>query len=168
MAKSFVLIKEFITFAPRRESFSSKNISMKVSNKDIRNTFTEKGLKITPQRVAILEAIYKLDNHPTAEDIIRQIRKNNPNIATGTVYKVLDTLVENHIITKVKTDKDIMRYDGVIDKHHHLYCSECDLIEDYEDEELDELLRNHFKNKNIEGFKMEGIVLQIRGTFDKC
>ncbi len=141
---------------------------MNISNKDIRDTFTEKGLKITPQRIVILEAIYKLDNHPTVEDILTYIRKDNPNIATGTVYKVLDTLVENNIIKRVKTDKDIMRYDGVIEKHHHLYCSECDLIEDYEDDELDELLRNHFKNKNIEGFTMEDIVLQIRGTFDKC
>lgn len=141
---------------------------MKISNKDIRDTFTEKGLKITPQRIVILEAIYKLDNHPTVEDILTYIRKDNPNIATGTVYKVLDTLVENDIIKRVKTDKDITRYDGVIEKHHHLYCSECDLIEDYEDDELDELLRNHFKNKNIEGFTMEDIVLQIRGTFDKC
>lgn len=161
-------MKEFITFTLKRESFSSKNNSMIISNKDIRELFTEKGLKVTPQRIAILEAIYKLDNHPTAEDIIINIRKNNPNIAIGTVYKVLDTLVENQIITKVKTDKDIMRYDGVIKKHHHLYCSTCDLIEDYVDEELDELIKNHFKNKNIEGFKMEGIVLQIRGTFDKC
>ncbi len=141
---------------------------MSISNKDIRELFAEKGLKITPQRIAILEAIYNLNNHPTVEEITHQIRKNNPNIATGTVYKVLDTLVENDLITKVKTDKDIMRYDGVIKKHHHLYCSECDLIEDYEDEELDELLRNYFKNKNIEGFKMEDIVLQIRGTFEKC
>lgn len=141
---------------------------MSISNNDIRDSFTEKGLKITPQRIAILEAIYTLNNHPTVEEITHHIRKENPNIATGTVYKVLDTLVENDIITKVKTDKDIMRYDGVIKKHHHLYCSECDLIEDYVDEELDELLRNHFKNKNIEGFKMEDIVLQIRGTFEKC
>ena len=160
--------KSLLHLHPEENHSHQRTIQMKISNKDIRDTFTERGLKITPQRIAILEAIYKLDNHPTAEDIIIQIRKNNPNIATGTVYKVLDTLVENHIITKVKTDKDIMRYDGVIEKHHHLYCSECDLIEDYEDEELDELLRNHFKNKNIEGFKMEGIVLQIRGTFDKC
>ena len=61
-----------------------------------------------------------------------------------------------------------MRYDGVVENHHHLYCSECDLIEDYHDEELDKLLQNHFKNKNIEGFKMEDIVLQIRGKFEKC
>ena len=141
---------------------------MKKLNKEIRDSFKEKGLKITPQRIAILEAIYKLNNHPTAEDILTHIRIENPNIAKGTVYKVLDTLEENHLVKKVKTDKEIMRYDGVVKNHHHIYCSECDLIEDYYDEELDKLLENHFKNKNIEGFKLEDIVLQIRGTFEKC
>ena len=38
----------------------------------------------------------------------------------------------------------------------------------YTDEDLDILLQNHFKNKIIKGFKLEGFVLQIRGTFDKC
>ncbi len=141
---------------------------MKVLIEDIRNKFSLKGLKITPQRVVILEAIYKLNNHPTADNIIEYIRELQPNIATGTVYKVLDTLVENGLIKKVTTDKDVMRYDGIIENHHHLYCSECDLIEDYKDEELDKLLHNHFKNKKIEGFKIEDIVLQIRGTFNKC
>lgn len=140
---------------------------MKVLIEDIRNKFAEKGLKITPQRVVILEAIYILNNHPTAENIIEYIRESHPNIATGTVYKVLETLVENGLIKKVTTDKDIMRYDGIIENHHHLYCSECNLIEDYNDEELDKLLHNHFKNKNIKGFKIEDIVLQIRGTFNK-
>lgn len=141
---------------------------MKVLIEDIRNKFAEKGLKITPQRVVILEAIYKLNNHPTAENIIEYIRESHPNIATGTVYKVLETLVENGLIKKVTTDKDIMRYDGIVEKHHHLYCTECDLIEDYMDDELDKILKSHFKNKNIKGFKIEDIVLQIRGTFDKC
>jgi Fur family peroxide stress response transcriptional regulator len=141
---------------------------MNRSKEDIRNYLSEKGLRITPQRITILEAIYHLDNHPTADNIAEYIRATHPNIATGTVYKVLDTLIENNLIKKVKTDKDIMRYEGVIEKHHHLYCSACDLIEDYKDEELDELLKEHFKNKKIKGFKIEDIVLQIRGTFDKC
>lgn len=134
---------------------------------DIRNKFSEKGLKITPQRVVILEAIYKLNNHPTADNIIEYIRESHPNIATGTVYKVLETLVANGLIKKVTTDKDIMRYDGKIENHHHLYSSGDDLIEDYKDEELDKLLQNHFKNKSINGFKIEDMVLQIRGTFIK-
>ena len=44
----------------------------------IRNKFSGKGLKITPQRVVILEAIYKLSNHLTADNIIEYI--NIPGI----------------------------------------------------------------------------------------
>lgn len=136
-------------------------------NLEIRDLFVEKGLKITPQRIAIFEAIYKLDSHPTVEEIFNHIRKENPNIAKGTVYKVMDALVENKLVQKVKTDKDVMRYDGVIKKHHHLYCPDSDIIEDYFDEELDELLKNHFKKKKIDGFKIEDISLQIKGRFEK-
>ena len=134
----------------------------------IKQKLAEKGMKITPQRMAILEAIYELNNHPTAENIIEFIRKTYPNVAIGTVYKVLETLVENGLIKKVTTDRDFMRYDGVLDNHHHLYCSTCDLIEDYHDVELDELLKNYFESKNIPGFKIEEFVLQIKGTFTKC
>ena len=141
---------------------------MKKSTEQIRKNLSEKGLKVTPQRISILEAIYNLNNHPTAENIIEYIHISHPNIATGTVYKVLDILVENKLIKKVKTDRDILRYDGVIENHHHLYCSECDLIEDYIDEELDALLNDYFTKKKFKGFKLEDIVLQIRGTFDKC
>ncbi len=135
---------------------------------EISTKLNEKGLKVTPQRIAILEAIIKLNNHPTADNIIEYIRNNHPNISTATVYKVLDALVSNQLVKKVKTEKDIMRYDAIMEKHHHLYCSECDLIEDYIDEELDNILKEYFKKKNFPGFKIDDIVLQIRGTFDKC
>ena len=141
---------------------------MEFSIEEIRNKLSEKGLKVTPQRLAILDAIYKLGNHPTADNIIEYIRQSNPNIASGTVYKVLDTLIENKLVKKVTTDRDLMRYDGIMENHHHLYCSECDLIEDYMDEELDEVLKEYFKKKKFTGFKLEDIVVQIRGTFDKC
>ncbi|MFA6618774.1 MAG: transcriptional repressor [Candidatus Neomarinimicrobiota bacterium] len=141
---------------------------MKSSSKNIRQLFVEKGLKITPQRVAILEAIYKSDNHPCADNIIKLVHKDHPNIAKGTVYKVLDTLVESGLIQKVQADTEVMRYDGVTKKHHHLYCSECATIKDYYDEDLDKILENHFNNIKIDGFKIEDLVLQIKGRFDKC
>jgi Fur family peroxide stress response transcriptional regulator len=127
----------------------------------------EKGLKVTPQRIAILEAIVKLNNHPTAENIIEYIRKNHPNIATATVYKVLDALVSNGLIKKVKTERDIMRYDAIMESHHHLYCSESDRIEDYNDNELNEMLEKYFEKKGIPDFKIEDIKLQIIGKFTK-
>jgi Fur family transcriptional regulator, peroxide stress response regulator len=141
---------------------------MKVPKELIRKKLAEKGLKVTPQRISILEAVYNLHNHPTADQIMEHIHRSHPNIATGTVYKVLETLVENRMIKKVKTDADIMRYDGVLEPHHHLYCSGSDLIEDYVDRELDDLLIKYFTSKKISGFRIDEIVLQIRGTFDKC
>jgi len=53
----------------------------------IRHKLSEKGLRVTPQRIAILETIYQLDNHPTADQIIEEVRKSHPNLAPGTVYK---------------------------------------------------------------------------------
>ena len=135
---------------------------------DFREKIAKQGLKVTPQRVAILEAIYKLNNHPTAEKIAEYIKDSQPNIAVGTIYKVLDALVESKIIKKVTTEAGKMRYDGIIEHHHHLYCIECDLIEDYVDEELDQILKEYFKKKTINGFQMKNFVVQINGTFDKC
>jgi len=131
----------------------------------ISNKLLEKGLKVTPQRIAILEAIINLNNHPTAENIIDNIRKNHPHISVGTVYKVLDALAEKALIKKVKTERDIMRYDAVMENQHHIYCSDSDKIEDYINEELNEMLEVYFKKNGIPGFKIEDIKLQIIGRF---
>lgn len=131
----------------------------------IRENLKHKGLKITPQRIAIYEAVLKLKNHPTAENIIDYIKKNHPNISVGTVYKVLDSLVENDLLKKVKNEKDVMRYDAIMQTHHHLYCSETDKIEDFDDPELDKIITEYFSKKKIKGFTIKDISLQITGEF---
>lgn len=125
----------------------------------------KKGLKVTPQRLAVYEAVVSLKTHPTAEQIIEYIKVNHPEISVGTVYKILDTLVDNELLKKVKSEKDVMRYDAIFEKHHHLYCVHTDRIEDYEDPELDALISQYFKNKNITGFNIQDITLQITGEF---
>ncbi|MDP3353175.1 MAG: transcriptional repressor [Flavobacteriaceae bacterium] len=132
---------------------------------NIKKKLQEKGLKITPQRLAILQALMSNKSHPTAEMIMEYIRVNHPNIATGTVYKVLDTFIEHQIIKKVQTEKDVMRYDAIMDHHHHLFCSESERIEDYVDIELDELLQAYFIKKGIPDFKIEDIRLHVNGKF---
>jgi Fur family transcriptional regulator, peroxide stress response regulator len=136
-------------------------------NLKIRDLISSKGIKVTPQRMRVLEAVYSLKNHPTAENILDFIRKKDPNISSGTVYKVLETLVDNKLIKKVKTEKDIMRYDGVMENHHHLYCIQCDYIEDYYNEKLDKLLNDFFEENNIENFKVEDVKVSISGNFIK-
>jgi len=140
---------------------------MKPDRESINGKLKEAGMKVTPQRHAILEAVMTLGNHPTAEQVIDYIRKQHPGIATGTVYNVLDVLVEKGLVNRVKTDKDAMRYDAVVRKHHHLYCSDSEQIEDYFDEELDAMLQDYFRKKKLPGFKVDNIILQIHGNFNK-
>ena len=125
----------------------------------------QKNLRVTPQRVAIYETICKLNNHPTAENIISEIRKDHPYISVGTVYNVLDSLVEKDLLERVKTENGILRYDPVLSKHHHLYCLETGRIEDYEDLELDELIDGYFQKKGIHHFQIKDIKLEIIGNF---
>lgn len=135
-----------------------------MNSNDCKTKLKNSGLKVTPQRIAVLEAVLSLD-HPSADEIISLIRKNHPNIASGTVYKTLETLVDKKILLRVKTDRDIMRYDGVQKKHHHLYSSVSDRIEDFYDDDLDRIIEEHFKNKVIGNFRIEGIRLQLIGSF---
>ena len=131
----------------------------------IQDILSANGLKVTPQRIAVLDALMKIQKHPSADLIIEYIKKNHPNIAIGTVYKTLETFVEKGMVKKVKTEQDVMRYDTSMEKHHHLYCAESNRIEDYYDEELNQLLEIYFKKKEIDNFRIEDIKLQIVGTF---
>lgn len=133
--------------------------------KDFSKELNEKGLKVTPQRIAVLDAIISLNNHPTAENILDHIRKIHPNISSATVYKVLDVFVSNGLIRRVDTERDIMRYDAITESHHHIYCSDSNRIEDYKDEELHKLLTEYFQKKQIPDFKIEDLKLHIIGKF---
>ena len=123
-------------------------------------------LKVTPQRIAVLEALNSLKDHPTADKIKEYVVQNHPNIAVGTIYKTLETFVEKGLVKKVKTEKDVMRYDAILEKHHHLYCEDTEHIEDFFDDELNAMLEKYFKKKKIPNFKIKDIKLQIIGTFN--
>jgi Fur family transcriptional regulator, peroxide stress response regulator len=124
-----------------------------------------KGLKVTPKRISILEAIIKLQNHPTAEEVVNYIRNRNIKIATATLYKALDILVAKKVINKVETEKNIVRYDALLEPHHHLISPESDLIKDYQNEEINKILTKYFKKNKIQDFDIDEIKLQIIGKF---
>lgn len=136
-----------------------------MANKPIIKILVDNNLKVTPQRIAILEVILSLENHPTVENITDYLRLTHPNISLGTIYKTLDTFHKKGIINKVHDDRDFMRYDAIIEKHHHLYSSESDRIEDFYDNDLNLLLDEYLKKKKIPNFKVEDIKLQIIGKF---
>jgi Fur family peroxide stress response transcriptional regulator len=133
---------------------------------DIIQSIKAAGLRVTPQRIAIMEAIMKIGKHPAKEQIIAYVKLHHPSISVATVYNILDSFVQNHVVDKVKTENGVLRYDPKRVHHHHLYCTKSDIIEDYVDTELDNLIANYFKDKGIADFKIEDVKLQITGEFN--
>lgn len=133
---------------------------------NIRGKLATAKLKATPQRIAVFQALDKLCKiHPTTEQVLKEVRKHHPTIATGTVYKILDIFAEKHLVYRVRTEDDIMRYDLEMKEHHHIYDTLTGRIIDYHDDELNKLIRNYLAKNKIPGFITDQIKLSIRGHF---
>ena len=98
-----------------------------------------KGLRVTPQRLTIYEALLKAHSHPNAEEIYQIIHEAHPTISLATVYKTLDTFEKKGLVSSVTPIRDSIRYDPITTPHHHMICVRCKKIVDIFDERLNDL-----------------------------
>ena len=82
-------------------------------------------LRMTPQRLAILEAVRASHDHPRAADIFERVRAVQPGIAFGTVYNALHALADHGIILQLSFGDHASRFDGRVDRHDHALCTDC-------------------------------------------
>ena len=115
----------------------------------MKKLFTEKMLKMTIQRVAILEYLMKTKTHPSADMIYEHISKKYPTITLSTVYNTLETLVNKGIIKKIPTFAGISRYDADLEPHVHLVMGDDKnvKIKDIYDKEIIQQIRTEVANK---------------------
>lgn len=83
----------------------------------------------TKQREIVYEAVMARCDHPSADDIYQDVYKKDSKISKGTVYRNLNTLSESGDITHVKVP-GADRYDGRLDRHYHIMCTECGRVFD--------------------------------------
>ncbi len=137
---------------------------MKSTKLDIaKSAIAEKGLKVTHQRIVVYQAVVNTNMHPTADQVYDLIKGNNPSITLATVYKTLETFVENRLINKVSTPQGTMRYDARTDNHNHIYISNTNEILDFEDEELKSIMMDYLNKKNFNNLNITDFKLQIKG-----
>ena len=92
--------------------------------------YRDKGLKLTPQRLAILEYLDENKSHPSADDIYTEIRKKFPMMSFATVYNTIETLKKKGYLVELTIDPERRHYDPDISPHHHLICKKCKKIVD--------------------------------------
>ena len=88
------------------------------------------GLKLTPQRLAVLSYLEGNTDHPSADDIYKAISVQYPTMSFATVYNTLDTLREKGYVMELSIDPGKKRFDPNTALHHHLICSSCKRVRD--------------------------------------
>lgn len=121
------------------------------------------GLKLTPQRLAILEYLDGNKAHPSAEDIYDVVRKIYPMMSFATVYKTLETLKQKGSIQELTIDSERRRYDPDTTQHHHLICVKCKKVLDIHTD-----LPVHIPDDAKEQFEVTGNHIEFYGICSEC
>lgn len=113
------------------------------NDSDDLSSFIEKcrrhNLKVTPQRIAIFRELARSKDHPSAAAMFEIIRRQFPSISFDTVNRTLLTFAEIGIADVVEGYGGPRRYDPETGSHHHLRCTRCDRIIDFQCEDYDNL-----------------------------
>ena len=129
---------------------------MIVTKSHIEEILKQNGLKITKTRFSTLKALYEL-NHPSVEDIVQYLFLADIKTTVQSVYNNLELYEELNIIKKIATNGSSMRYDIHSHNHCHIHMNDSNEVNDYHDQELMDLIENHFKNKKITDLNIKSI-----------
>jgi len=118
-------------------------------------------VKQTKQKEIILDAVYNLKYHPTADEIYLYLKKDHPRLSLATVYRNLNIYSEEGKIRKVSIPGDSERFDFNLSNHEHFYCGICNKVHDVE------LNLKDVVNK-ISSITVSSYKLMLYGTCEMC
>lgn len=123
-------------------------------------------LKVTDQRLEILESLHAGRAHVTAQEVYESVHERFPEIGFATVYRFLRTLTENNFVTEVRMGGLPARYELTPKSHHdHLTCITCGKICEFENSAIEELQEKVAKQF---GFQLTSHVLELYGVCSDC
>ena len=84
----------------------------------------EWGVRVTPQRLAIAEAVLNSEDHPSVQQIFERVRDHFPSMTLATIYATLDVLEKSGLIQELPFPQ-FSRYESNMDPHVNLVCIQC-------------------------------------------
>ncbi len=128
------------------------------------NRLKSKGLRVTPQRFAVYGNLCSRRDHPTVEQILKDLNQDFPISSQATVYTSLQTLRKVGLVKEVLLEEGVSRYDANVEPHHHFHCRQCGRIKD--------VPWDTFDSFNLERlhptYLAESYEVTIRGLCDRC
>ena len=88
-----------------------------------------RSVRVTPQRLAIAEAVLNSSDHPTVQQIYERVRNNFPSMTLATIYSTLGVLERSGLIQELPFER-MSRYEPNMEPHVNLVCISCENVMD--------------------------------------
>lgn len=123
------------------------------------------GIRMTPQRHAILSYLLEIDTHPTVDEIYKALESKFPSMSLATVYNNLKVFIETGLVRELTYGDGASRFDADMSDHYHAICQSCGKIEDFYHEPLTEVERSAERET---GFTVNGHRMEVYGICPEC
>lgn len=123
------------------------------------------GVRMTPQRHAILSYLLDTTSHPTADDIYRALESRFPSMSVATVYNNLKVFIESGLVHELTYGDNSSRFDADMSDHYHAQCESCGKIVDFNYPRLEDVEQVAAEET---GFTIRGHRLEVYGLCSEC
>lgn len=135
---------------------------MKKTLEELSNELKKNNIRLTHQRLKVLEYLSNSTKHPTVEEIYKELKQEVPSLSKTTIYNTLNYLAELNLVKVLAIDDNEAHFDAVTETHGHFKCDSCGEIYDF-DIQIDSC-----NIENLDNFKINEKVVYFKGTCPRC
>lgn len=135
---------------------------MKLNFEDLTRELKNNNIRLSHQRLKVLEFINNNRIHPTVDQIYSELHKEIPTLSKTTVYNSLNALADVGLVKVITIEDNEARYDIVTDDHGHFKCESCGNIYDFE------ININNLDSKDLNDFKIKNRDVYFKGVCPDC
>ena len=122
-----------------------------------------RGVRVTPQRLAVYRALVQDLTHPTADSVYKRLSGHFRGLSPATVYRTLEFLERENLVRRVSAPEAVARFDANLAAHQHLVCRVCGSMADISLPELSDS-----KLPTVAGFVVEELDIKLVGCCHTC
>ncbi|WP_128895790.1 Fur family transcriptional regulator [Longirhabdus pacifica] len=123
------------------------------------------GVRMTPQRHAILTYLLNTRVHPSVDEIYKSMEPKFPSMSIATIYNNLKLFIDADLVRELTYGDGASRYDAVMSDHYHAICTECGKISDFE---MPPQLDAEHKAHKETGYQIHSHRLEVYGVCPHC
>lgn len=132
---------------------------------DLAEKLKEAGYKLTRPRLAVIEVLETTPDHLDHNEILEAGKKLCPQLSRATVYRTMELLVELNLFRPLYLSDPTQRFVSAAGGHHHLVCSNCGVVFEFENCHADQLARELSEKYR---FQIRSHLLEFQGICEKC